>query len=425
MDRIRTLLGVNIRSTSTLAVTSLIIVTGTTYYYWYYHRSLKRSRILTPYTSSSSSSSAHEPLPRRTIALLIDNGSLRPASIITLRNMAAELQQRIDNRIPVIAASARISNRIPVKEIQEAYAANPFLFSSNISFASSLSSSSSSAFGTTNNNDHHPIEQPLIVETAIQRYYAQGYTHYLIVPAFLGPSETITEFIPEVFQKVSTLLSSSSSSSFSPITYQVGRPLVNIPPSTTTSTSNNSSLNVIDSSHDTRIARILIDHINQVWEKKQCSTANIPPSIAICDHGSPSYEVTAVRNYITHQIQQLQSISNVFPQIPRSITACSMERRPDKIYDYNEPLLERLLVNHPDYKFGNIIVGMLFISPGKHAGNNGDVATIIQNSLDKNTKEGCRAEITMTPLLGTHSLLMDILVERLQEIMEPKKENVK
>ena len=366
------------------AATSFVLILGGTY--WYYNRKLKfitsskytetsTNQLLQLFHTSSTSSP-------KTIALLIDNGSLRPASVISLRTMAAELQQRIHDRIPVIAASARISNRITKDEIEKAY--------------STLDHHNWSML-------HHPIEQPLIVETAIQRYYEQGYTHYLIIPAFLGPSETITEYIPQIFKK----FLSNSSKNYASLTYIIGKPLVNIP-------NIEKPITQIDEHTDTRIARILIDHINQVWKNKTYQN----PSIAICDHGSPSLEVSQVRNYITNQVQLLAP--KVFPTVPRSITACSMERRPEKIYDFNEPLLETLLTTNTNYSSGEIIVSLLFISPGKHAGSNGDIENIIQNSIKENKTKGYSMDITMSPLLNSHPLLMDILVERIEELLTEK-----
>ena len=59
-----------------------------------------------------------------------------------------------------------------------------------------------------------------------------------------------------------------------------------------------------------------------------------------------------------------------------------MERRPDPQYDFNEPALSRLL-RTPPFSNGNVIVGLLFVSPGKHAeAGTGDVATIIAEAME-------------------------------------------
>ena len=52
-----------------------------------------------------------------------------------------------------------------------------------------------------------------------------------------------------------------------------------------------------------------------------------------------------------------------------AVEASSMERREGTEYDFNEPLLENLLGSEGFEK--DVVLSMLFISPGRHAGPGG------------------------------------------------------
>ena len=50
-------------------------------------------------------------------------------------------------------------------------------------------------------------------------------------------------------------------------------------------------------------------------------------------------------------------------------------------YDFNDPLLETALLNVSDA--GPVIVALMFLQPGKHAGAGGDIAEIIAGAVAK------------------------------------------
>ena len=89
------------------------------------------------------------------------------------------------------------------------------------------------------------------------------------------------------------------------------------------------------------------------------------------------------------------------------VAACSMERRPGEEFAFNEPLLENLLARE-GWRDEPVIVALLFIGPGKHAGPDGDVAQIVRR---------VRAEkmdtVRFTRVMGAHPRLGEILAERL------------
>jgi sirohydrochlorin ferrochelatase len=61
----------------------------------------------------------------------------------------------------------------------------------------------------------------------------------------------------------------------------------------------------------------------------------------------------------------------------------------------------------------DVVLAMLFLSPGRHAGVGGDISGICADVQQQAT--GLR--ITPTPLVGEHPLLIDILHDRLQEVL--------
>jgi hypothetical protein len=84
------------------------------------------------------------------------------------------------------------------------------------------------------------------------------------------------------------------------------------------------------------------------------------------------------------------------------LIACSMERREGAEYDFNEPLLEDALQQAK----GEPVILMLFLLPGRHAGGDGDVATI----ANEHAPDGLRWKLS--PLLGTHPALPALLFRR-------------
>jgi sirohydrochlorin ferrochelatase len=89
------------------------------------------------------------------------------------------------------------------------------------------------------------------------------------------------------------------------------------------------------------------------------------------------------------------------------VLAASMERRAEPAYDFNEPLLKRAF-DRPGFDAGPVIVAMLFLSPGRHAGPAGDIARICAAAEQHHPE----LRIVMTDLVGCHPGLIPILVDR-------------
>jgi sirohydrochlorin ferrochelatase len=127
--------------------------------------------------------------------------------------------------------------------------------------------------------------------------------------------------------------------------------------------------------------------------------------VVVVDHGSPQRGVADVRNHVAQQLTvELGTAA-------RRVLAASMERRPGPEYDFNDPLLENALRN-PLCADGDVVVAMMFLSPGRHAGQGGDVVQICRKA--EKSSPGLR--VLMTPLVGDHPLIVEILADRLLEL---------
>jgi sirohydrochlorin ferrochelatase len=203
---------------------------------------------------------------------------------------------------------------------------------------------------------------------------AEGINDFLVVPLFFGPSAAIAEYLP---QRVDAMREELG---WSELTVRVAPCMVNL-----------------KATDDYRVAQMLADHV-----LKTCASLSLPdkPSVALVDHGTPRKTVTDVRNHLANQLREI--LGDAFHEVK----PCSMERRESKEYDYNEPLLERLLGS---VGFRNeVIVSMLFLQPGRHAGEGGDVEEICQDAEKANP--GLTTHIT--ELVGTHPEIIPLLEER-------------
>jgi len=90
-----------------------------------------------------------------------------------------------------------------------------------------------------------------------------------------------------------------------------------------------------------------------------------------------------------------------------------MERREGPEYDFNGSLLQDLLEKLArENKVLNVAISMLFLSPGRHAGEGGDIAEICGYA----TQNHPGLTVHISPLVGENPLLIDLLCDRLQGI---------
>jgi sirohydrochlorin ferrochelatase len=205
-----------------------------------------------------------------------------------------------------------------------------------------------------------------LFEAALDRGWREGVKDFLVLPLFVGPSYALTRHVPALLAERRKRSSSFRARLVSPL-FTAG---------------------------ETRLAQILADHV------REQIVAGERPRVAIVDHGSPNSGVTDVRDLVTNQVRDLLG------ETVLEVEGCSMERRDGAEYDFNDPLLASLLAR-PGWKDDPVVLGMLFIAPGRHAGREGDVAQICRGA-----RNGGEAGLKLTRLLGEHPLLLDILVDR-------------
>ena len=308
--------------------------------------------------------------PGAAAILLLDNGSLAPSSTLALRDLATRVSAASGAHVAPV--SARFSDRLPAAELNGLLAE--------------------------------------CLPRAITRLAGEGHSHFIILPAFLGPSDTLTKFVPSLF------------ASHGDISFHVCRPLVD----------------VRESGEDDRVARALVDGVRSSVARQSPGDS---PAVIVCDHGSPLSAVNDVRNHVAAQVAMLLNGEAA------GVSPASMERRLGAAYDFNEPTLAGLLAGtargvapfsvadradgtdsllpggeggHAPSPFssGRVVVAMMFVSPGKHAGPGGDVATIVDEAV---ATAAARAgghpplAVSMSPLLGEHPLIVELLVDRLAE----------
>lgn len=213
-----------------------------------------------------------------------------------------------------------------------------------------------------------------ILEPALRRRYADGARRFVILPLFFGPSAALTEYIPGRIRLLAEALPG--------ISVVVGRPLVDI-----------------SDSADTRLARILADQVEQTVRRYGFGR----PWVILVDHGSPQPAVASVRNHVGSQL------ATVLGPSVSTVVAASMERREGDAYAFNEPLLCRAL----DQREGDGVVALLFFSPGRHAGPGGDIVTICAAAQARRAD----LRIQLTPLVGEHPGVVEILADRLRELL--------
>lgn len=211
-----------------------------------------------------------------------------------------------------------------------------------------------------------------IVEPALRRLAAAKRTNIVIVPFFIGPSGAIINYLPERVRHLRK--------TWPQLQVRVAPCLIGP-----------------TQPDDRRVAALLAERVRAAMAQMNFTR----PATAVVDHGTPERAVNAVRALVTAQVRDL--LGNA----ARAVAACSMERRPGAEFDFNEPLLERLL-DTPDFSAGEVVIARLFLLPGRHAGPGGDIEQIAQAAGTRHPQ----MKVAFTEPLGTHPGLLPILRER-------------
>ena len=127
------------------------------------------------------------------------------------------------------------------------------------------------------------------------------------------------------------------------------------------------------------------------------------PPVIVVDHGGPSPASATLRNHIADALRALLG-EEIGP-----LAAASME---GEAHAHNHPLLSAQL-RTPGFDSGDVVVALLFLSPGRHAGPFGDIARLCGEAEDAAPALRCH----LTDLVGTHPLAADTLAAALRDTL--------
>ncbi|SDN58595.1 Sirohydrochlorin ferrochelatase [Halomonas shengliensis] len=223
-------------------------------------------------------------------------------------------------------------------------------------------------------------EKAVTLGPLAERLAAEGETELVVVPFFFGPSQALTRYLPERLAEVQA--------AHPRLAVRVALPLFN-------------TLHGLD----LRLARLLADNVREAMgPAREGGEDACRPTVVLVDHGSPIPEVAAVRNVLAGQLGALLEGE------AGSVTFASMERREGEAYRFNEPLLEDLLAD-PALAGREVILAMLFLSPGRHAGEGGDIAEIAARAMAASPG----LSVTPSRLVGEHDGILELLASRVAQ----------
>ncbi|MBK1644097.1 cobalamin biosynthesis protein CbiX [Thiocapsa imhoffii] len=213
-------------------------------------------------------------------------------------------------------------------------------------------------------------------EPFMRRRLTMGVRHFSIIPLFFGPSRAISDYVPE---RLAALRDE-----FGSFEVRLARNLCPMP------------------AGEPLLAEILFDLIHDTATRERIKLSRV----LLVDHGSPIPAVTEVRNWLA---RRLRALLDTEIELGEAV----MERRAGSEYDFNGALLEdhlrKLAAVDPS---SPVILSMLFLSPGRHAGPGGDIAEICAT-----VSADCPGFRTVyTPLVGSHPKLIEILARRAAEL---------
>jgi sirohydrochlorin ferrochelatase len=280
---------------------------------------------------------------------LVDNGSLRAESVLNLRRVARDLGAATG--LEILPASLLHSSKVPAEELDGEPAVN--------------------------------------LERRIRLSLEKGEDReFTIIPFFFGPTGAVTDYLPE---RLAYRRRKHGD-------FKVWR----------TGFLGDEGQGTRDKGLGTRdegqvsVARDLVGILAERIRESIKGERLLRPRVALVDHGSPKPEVTALRDVMAEALQV--SLGDAVADV----AASSMERREGEEYDFNEPLLERLL-DRPGWDSGDVVVSMMFLSPGRHAGPGGDIDRICKAAEARHP--GLRTY--MTGLVGDHPGMVPLLKRRL------------
>lgn len=207
---------------------------------------------------------------------------------------------------------------------------------------------------------------------AMREAHEMGHRSFQIMPFFLGPSAAIRQYLPERLQYLR--------GRFGDFDLRIADFLCGSGPEV-----------------EPFLIEMLADRVRHAMRDHQLGC----PPVILVDHGSPLAEVAAVRNQAARQLAA--SLGSAVA----SVVPASMERREGAAYAFNDPLLAWQL-EQPGYGDRPVVVALFFLSPGRHAGELGDIAMICREA----EMNHLRSQVVRTSLLGDHEMMPELLLKR-------------
>ncbi len=150
------------------------------------------------------------------------------------------------------------------------------------------------------------------------------------------------------------------------------------------------------------IPAIVVDRIRSELTRR---TLPERTPVIVVDHGGPSPASAVLRNALADEIRVELGASS------GPLAVASME---GDEYAHNLPLLAQQL-DAPGYNQGDVIIAPLFLSPGRHAGPDGDLAEIAHAAEDRLARPPLRCHFT--ELIGTHPRAVETLASALRHTL--------
>jgi len=216
-----------------------------------------------------------------------------------------------------------------------------------------------------------------ILEPFIRSRCEKGEDSFFIIPFFFGQSAALKDYLPERGKAIKSKWQKTK---------------IKLAP----------TLVKLEDKNDYCVSDIISELVLEKIEEENLKN----PCVTLVDHGTPVKEVNQVRNHISQQL------SEILNGRVAEVKASSMERRDGKEYEFNEPLLENLLGQNNFIQ--DVVLAMLFISPGRHAGTGGDIDQICQS-----VENECSTLRTFkSKLFAMHPKVLDLLASRYKEGLE-------
>lgn len=217
-----------------------------------------------------------------------------------------------------------------------------------------------------------------VLPAFLEHCLEQGERDFLLLPLFFGKSRALTSFVPEQ----QALLEDQ----YGPFMLDVADVLYPLP------------------AGDAMLVKLMLDNI-----RSTLASPDQVQKVVLVDHGSPLAKVTAVRQHIAEQLaEQLSGQMTVEQAV--------MERRPGKEYDFNGPLLSDWLDEQAHSGVESVLVSLLFLLPGRHAGAGGDIETICADAMTRYPG----LKIHVTPLIAENDILVKLLHQRLKSVWQDR-----